>query len=387
MTQTTSFTTRCRSVPSPGPGWTRREFVRGAAGMVALPHLPAEAAAAQSPRFAYVASGESSLHALSWQGGAWIRTQRVPSAAPVCILLCPAQRTLYVANEIDVYEGLPRGTVEAFHIGPHDGRLTLLERTPLSLSATSPRHMAISPDGKLLAVAAYGGGIYNLFRVAEDGRLSRQPSIFKQAGCGTDARTQGSAHPHTLIFDAYGKHLISSDFGSDRLSVFAVEDGRLAQRMQRTTPEGSGPSGCALHPGGSVLYAQHEMESALVSYRYDAGSGNLGETVQRLPFDTGLRALAIHPSGRMLYTTEGQRNALRAWSIDEKDGTLSHAQSLFLATPGPITISPDGESVFVLDRVNGSVLKVNADRAGGALFGRSEVAVVDGPRSLALKTI
>ena len=47
--------------------WTRREFVRGAAGMVALPHLPG-VAAVPSPRFAYVASGEGSLHVFRLRG-------------------------------------------------------------------------------------------------------------------------------------------------------------------------------------------------------------------------------------------------------------------------------------------------------------------------------
>ncbi len=39
----------------------------------------------------------------------WTRIQRVPSRAPACILLSPAQRTLYVANEVDVHEGLAAG--------------------------------------------------------------------------------------------------------------------------------------------------------------------------------------------------------------------------------------------------------------------------------------
>src|ERR1700722_12552599 len=87
--------------------WTRREFVRGAAGMVALPHLPLGVLAAPAPRFAYVASGEGWLHVFRLRGELWTRVQRVPSPAPACILMSPAQRTLYVANEIDVYEGLP----------------------------------------------------------------------------------------------------------------------------------------------------------------------------------------------------------------------------------------------------------------------------------------
>ena len=130
--------------------WTRREFVRGAAGVVVLPHLPhAVTAATAAPQFAYVASGLGSLDVFRLQGERWTRIKCVPSRAPAFVLLSTAQRTLYVANEVDVHEGLPRGTVESFHIDPFDGRLTLSGRTPLSLSATHPRHMALSPDGKI----------------------------------------------------------------------------------------------------------------------------------------------------------------------------------------------------------------------------------------------
>src|ERR1700722_16923074 len=122
MTRTTSFITRCRSAPRssmqpddrPGRGgWSRGEFVRGAAGMVALPHLPRAVAAASSWQFAYVASGQGSLHVFRLRGDVWTQIQQVPSPAPACVVLSPAQQTLYVANEVDLHEGLPRGTVEA----------------------------------------------------------------------------------------------------------------------------------------------------------------------------------------------------------------------------------------------------------------------------------
>jgi 6-phosphogluconolactonase len=367
--------------------WTRREFVRGAAGIVALPHLPH---AAPSRQFAYVASGQGWLHVLRLRGEVWTTTQRVPSPAPACVLLSPAQRTLYVANELDVHEGLPRGTVEAFHIDPFDGRLTLLGRTPLSLSATHPRHLALSPDGKLLAVAAYGGAIYNLFPIAEDGSLGRPGGIFKQAGCGPQAQSQESAHPHTLLFDAGGRHLLSSDFGSDRLSVFAVEGGSLQRRMQHATGEGSGPGACALHPAGSFVYAWHNLQSTLACYRYDGVSGAIGETIQRLSFPAAsLHALALHPSGRMLYTTQENRNELRAWHVNAKNGKLTQARIVMLgeATPTQITASPDGENLFILDGPGGSIYKVTADRATGELHCKANVAVVNEPNSIALKTI
>jgi len=370
--------------------WTRREFVRGAAGMVALPHLLHAVASAPSKQFAYVASGEGSLHVFRVHGEVWTRTQQVPSPAPAYVLLSLAQRTLYVANEVDVHEGLPRGTVEAFHVDPFDGRLTFLGRTPLSLSATHPRHLALSPDGKLLAVAAYGVAIYNLFPISGDGSLGQPSSIFKQTGCGPNAQSQASAHPHTLLFDASGRHLLSSDFGSDRMSVFAVEGGRLQRPIQRATCEGSGPGACALHPAGSVFYAWHSLQSTLACYRYDSVSGTIGDTVQRLSFPTAsLHALALHPSGRMLYTTQENRNELRAWHVNAKNGRLTQAKVVMLgeATPTQITASPDGESIFVLDGPGGSIYKVTADRATGELHCKANVAVVNEPKSIALKTI
>ncbi len=371
MTQTTSFTTRCRSVLNPGDGWTRREFLRGAAGMVAVNRLPK---AMGTTRFAYVGCGDDSLRVFRLQGEVWTQIQRVPSRAPACVLLSPAQQSLYVANEIDEHEGLPRGTVEAFHIRPEDGRLTLLSRTALSLSATRPRHMAVSPDGKLLAVAAYGGGIYNLIAIAQEGSLGQVSRIFKDAGCGPHAQLQASAHPHTLLFDAGGRHLLSSDFGSDRLSVFALEDGGLRRRMQRSTGEGSGPSGFLLHPSESFVYTWHSLEDTLVCNRYEGGS--LGEEVQRVPLSAG--GLAVHPSGQMLYTAEG------CWRIDGGSGRLSRGQQLPAASQ--IVVSHDGTSVYFLDGARGSIDQATADGRTGEVHCRTNVAVVDKPSSIALKT-
>jgi 6-phosphogluconolactonase len=362
--------------------------VRGVAGVVALPHL--ESGTTRSQRFAYVGSGLALIHVFSLRGNAWTEIQRVPSRAPACVLLSRAQRALYVANEVDVYEGSPRGTVEAFHIDL-DGRLMLLGRTALSLSATHPRNITISPDGKLLAVAAYGGGVYNLFRIAADGSLGRPSGIFKDAGCGPHSQLQASPHPHTLFFDTTGRHLLSSDFGSDRLSVFAVEDSRLRRCMELCTGEGSGPSACALHPAGSFFYLWHDLESTLACYRYDGASGVVGETIQRLSWQGshGIKTLVLHPSGRVLYTTHEKRNAVKVWHIDAERGRLSPAQDISLGAgrPTQMIAAPDGKSVYILSAAGGLVYQMIADRATGKLSTPTTVAVVNEAKSMAFKTI
>ena len=349
--------------------------MRGAAGLATLPYLPSP-----SQSFAYVASGEGAVHVFLVQGERWTKIQRVSSPAPGCVLLSPSQQTLYVANEVDAHEGLPRGAVEAFRIDPLDGRLTLLSRRPLSLSATRPRHMALSPDGKLLAVAAYGGGIYNVFSVAEDGGLVRSPTIFKDAGCGDNPQLQGAAHPHSLLFDASGRRLLASDFGSDRLSVLAVEDGRLQRLAQRPTGRGSGPGATVLHPGGALFYAWHELETTLACYRYDASSGTVGETIQRLRFpSSSAGALAMHPSGHMLYTSQG------VWQIDGGSGRLTRTEHL-LPNATQISAAPDGGSIYILDGSSGSIYRLPADRVTGKLHSKTRVARVSEPKSIAITT-
>jgi 6-phosphogluconolactonase len=355
--------------------WTRREFVRGAAGLVALPYLQSP-----SPRFAYVASEEGAVLVFLVQGERWTKIQHVSSSAPACVLLSPSQRTLYVANEVEAYEGLPRGTVEVFRIDPLDGRLTLSSRRPLSLSATRPRDLAVSPDGKMLAVAAYGGGIYNIFPVAEDGSLDQPPSIFKDAGSGVDPQLQGAAHPHSLVFDASGRRLLASDFGSDRLNVFAVEDGRLQRLAQRPTGSRSAPGATVLHPEGSLVYAWHELESTLACYRYDATSGTLGEAIQKLAFPrSSAGTLAMHPSGRMLYTSQG------VWQIDGGSGRLTRTQHL-LPNASQIGAAPDGRSIYILDGGPGLIYQLAVDRVTGELHSKTRVALVREPKGIAIRT-
>ena len=191
----------------------------------------------------------------------WTRdSARTHACAFALVLLSHTQRTLYVANDVGTYTGLPRGTVEAFAIDPFDGRLTLLGRQPLSLSATHPRALALSPDGKLLAVAAYGGGLLNLLPIASDGSLGSPVYRFKQTGSGPHARLQSSAHPHTLLFDDASQSLIASDFGSDHLSSFSLQRRKLKRHAQFNTGSGSGPASCVLHSPAATLFVWHALE-------------------------------------------------------------------------------------------------------------------------------
>jgi 6-phosphogluconolactonase len=383
MTRTTSSTTKCLYAPNVDDAysgsWTRREFLRGAAGVVALQSgIPAPA------QFAYVASGVGTLQVFQVQGELWTEIQRVPSLAPACLLLSADKQKLYVANEVDQHGGLARGTIETFAIDSFSGRLRPADITPLSLSATRPRHMALSPDGTLLAVAAYGGGVYNLLPVNKGGCLGRPSGIFKDTGCGPCTPEQASAHPHTLAFDADGRHLLSSDFGGDRLNVFAVKEGKVTRRMHRSAGEGSGPGVFVLHPAGCCLYVWHGLEGVLVAYRYHAGA--FGEPTQRIRLATVSgrdQGLAVHPSGRTLYTTQP---ALTAWQMDSTDGRPTGRRKVLSSAATWIDIGSAGDSLLALDAHNGLILRVVVNGATGEPDHPLAVARVMQPKSVALRT-
>jgi 6-phosphogluconolactonase len=381
---------------------SRRAFLRSTTSIAALAQLRWAAKAAVAPRqntLTYVAFRQSSegkgnsLHVFSLHGKRWSKIQTVPSRSPSCVLLSQDQKTLYVANQVGVHEGLPRGTVEAFSIDPSDGRLRLISQQALSLSATNPRHMVLSPNGRLLAVAADDGAMYNLLPISPDGSLDRPCSIFKQ--CGLYTRPQAQVHPYRLLFDATGKHLFSSGFGDDHIRAFTLAQNSTSHRMQQRLAEVDDLDTFAFHPDGSAFYAWHKQKNSLSSYRYDSVSGKIGEAIQRTSMPThlsgtaSLKVLAIHPSGRMLYTAQTMHNQLQAWHIDAQSGHLSHAKNLdFDDAPGnEIIVASDRSSLFVMDYLRGLVHQVTVDAVTGEPSFVEEVAMIHGAQNIAFKTL
>ncbi len=99
-------------------------------------------------------------------------------------------------------------------------------------------------------MAIDGGGAYNVLPIGEDGRLGRVSGILKETGSGPNAEHQDAAHPQMVMFDTTGRHVLSADMGSDRLSVFTLGADGFAVRDSSVVEAGSGPRQMAMHPMG-----------------------------------------------------------------------------------------------------------------------------------------
>jgi 6-phosphogluconolactonase (cycloisomerase 2 family) len=194
------------------------------------------------------------------------------TAVSAFAVLPPKRKLLFVVNEVAEYQGLPAGSVESYDVS---GPRKLISRRSLSLSATLPKSLAISPDGSFVVVAAYGGGIYNVLPVSPAGEIGEVSQVLKAIGSSVHPEHQTTSHPHSLVFHPSGKFLLATDLGADRITVFSVLNGRIASASYVNAPPGSGPAKLRIDQYGSNVTVWHELKPSVAYYQFDAQSGRL----------------------------------------------------------------------------------------------------------------
>lgn len=200
-----SSTTKCQSGR---PVVKRRSLLFGAG--VAAAMLAPRTFAAMPGGFTYHLDREGNAISVRLHGQ---EVDRMESLAPAAIAVHPNGRFVYVVNAVGEYEFLPRGTVESHAVADGGRTLHFLARTPLSLSATFPSDIAMSPDGRHAVVAIAGGGAYNVLPVATGSGVLQAPSqIVKRYG----------VVPERVAFDPSGRTL----FGGAG-EIFGFENGLL----------------------------------------------------------------------------------------------------------------------------------------------------------------
>ena len=250
------------------------------------------------------------------------------SVRPAAIVRHPFRSLLYVANDVSLYQHRPRGTVEIFALDQATGRLELVGRQPLSLSATRPRSLAVSPDGRSLLVAAFGGGAYNVLPIDESGLPSLPSTILKQVGRGEHASDQDSAHPSDVLCHPRTGVAIATDYGADRLDILESDRGEsgagntiVADRIPCIA--GSGPSKIAMHSGGELFVVAHALRPALAAFR-------LSPEMKLVPVDHASlneapTAICFSSQKNIVFAAQKQRPRqalLTAWMLDPRGGTL-----------------------------------------------------------------
>jgi 6-phosphogluconolactonase (cycloisomerase 2 family) len=190
-------------------------------------------------------------------------------------VLAPNGKFWFSVSDVNECRGIPAGSVESWAVDAAGDPLKLISRQSLSLSATQPTHLALSPDGRFIVVPAFGGGIYNVLPVREDGVIGSVTQSVKEIGMSVHPQQQLSSHPHSVAFHPSGKFVIGTDFGSDRINVFEFQDGCLRCLQRMSTPPGSGPAELTISGSGSEVRVKHRLTRGSSSYRFDSEEARL----------------------------------------------------------------------------------------------------------------
>ena len=360
--------------------WTRRAFVQSLGSLCAIGGLSPFTSRSPSSenslnlstlRFAFIASAQDVIHTFTiLRDGSWHLTQQMSSPAPASLALSPDQRFLYVANALESFQHRPTGSVESYAIDPYTGHLSIVNRQALTLSSTRPRHIAVSPNGRLLAVAAEGGAAYNLLPILHDGSIGTVTASLKPL-VGTYLPTTPRASLSSAILFERNNAFLATDMGRGRTTSLAIdEDLALALNGYHDFAQSGESIHMVVHPTAErhFVAGSHDSTISMVSRTL--------HVLQELKLSSGKgsSALAVHPSGNMLFaaTTAG----ISVINIDNS-GVL-RASASFDQMPGDIdrmVCSRDGLHLFATTRSR-SVFRMQINHQRNALSSPLKLASI-----------
>lgn len=171
------------------------------------------------------------------------------------------QTLIYAVSELDG----PNASVSAYTTTPDTVKLTLLNR--VSTQGDGPTYVSVSPDGRTVLVANYGGGSVSSFHVREDGSLSEAVSHTQFAGSGPYRGRQDKPHAHSAVTSPDGRFVLVNDLGLDRIFLFRLD--AATSQLQAANPPfwqarpGTGPRHLAWSPDGKHVYCSNELDSTV----------------------------------------------------------------------------------------------------------------------------
>lgn len=275
---------------------------------------------------------------------------------------------LYAVSEKD------EGEVYAFAIDPVTKALSPLGSRPTEGGA--PCYVSISPKEDYIFISNYSGGNANVFPVNEDGSLQVMSDQVKHEGSGIREDRQEAPHPHSVISDGSGKHILVCDLGIDQVVIYRLEEGKLSKHRELQLPPGSGPRHLAVHPTGQWIYLANELNSTVTVFQNDEQDADLRilQHISSLPeqyisgSDDTVADIHVSPCGKFLYASNRGHDSIALYHIDLSTGQL-HAVD-WQATGGrtPRNFAIIGDKLIAANQNSNNLISFSIDKESGRLI-------------------
>lgn len=262
-----------------------------------------------------------------------------------------------------VYATIPAANqVKAYREDPNSGTLTEIAGSPYP-AGDGANSAVLHPSGKFLYVANPGQNEndISLFLIASNGTLTE---VTPRTPIGPQA-----SQPQLLVMDPAGGYLYVMNTGSNNISVFSIDgsNGALTQLIDPLTqlpypptPVGLPPLNMQLTPSGNYLYVTAVGAPDGWIYGFSVSAGVL----TALPFPNPISSdginptgLAIDPKGSFLYAANTSSNCISIFSIGAS-GALSELQNCALSvnvSPVSLILDPKGAYLYVANQGSGNI--------------------------------
>jgi 6-phosphogluconolactonase len=257
---------------------------------------------------------------------------------------------VYAVNE------LAAGRVTAFR---RTGSATEPELTELQSQSTGgdhPCHLALRPDGRLLAVANYTSGTVSIHPLDDDGAVLPLVQLLRLHGSGPDTDRQDGPHAHQVTFLAGGAELAVADLGSDRVWRYRHDSTSYQPIEALELPAGSGTRQLLLDPAAERGYVLGELDNSLSSASWGVRPRLLASVAGHAqPVEAGTLSAALieGPGPGLLYASH--RGADRV-SVIRVTGERAEAVADFAAHGrGPRHLCLVGNDLYVANELSGTL--------------------------------
>jgi 6-phosphogluconolactonase len=256
-------------------------------------------------------------------------------AAPIShstwLHISPDRRFLYVACELEEFQGKPTGSVASFAL--NNGKLTAISNVASQGKGTC--HLTTDQTGRTVICANYSGGSAASF-LSTSGKLSEAVWSEHYKGYpahGPVADRQEAAHAHFACVSPDNRIVTINDLGADKIHIYKLDPAtaKLTPAGAYEARPGAGPRTLHYHPNGKIAYCVNELNSTVTVLSWSAGAFTPIQTVPLLPAgdaskhgeitNTGCDAVLTR-DGRFAYFANRGDDFLMGFRIDPA-GTLT----------------------------------------------------------------
>jgi 6-phosphogluconolactonase (cycloisomerase 2 family) len=358
---------------------------------IAVGALLAAAVPAQAAPFVYVTNALSgNVSQYDTAGGALAPLSPATVSAvhpnPLGVAVSADGRSAYVTTT-EVYDTPAVEAAVLWYSVGTDGSLTL-QSSVATPPNTAPGTLAVSPDGRSLYVANIAGdGSVIQYSVGAAGALGLKSPATVPTGQGSPQRLAVSLDGRSVYVTTFSGDPLIGEGSIAQYSVGA--DGTLSPKSPPEVSTAAVPVGVAVSPDSKTVYVANDPSldgtSGVVSQYEASADGALSAkspptvTTGENPFE-----ISISPNGQSVYVTDSEiAGSVFQYAVGATGALSPKSPAAVAAGQNPlgIAVHPDGRSVYAANGGGGSVSQYSVE-AGGTLNAKSPATVAAGANPL-----